>query len=134
MFDRRKFMEGAAVLGVGTALLGFAPEGEKEKRTSKKIKHNPIGVSTYSFWQFNGPKEDVPIESCIEKAAAMGFDGIELLLVQMTSEENNYLQNLKKRAFHAGLDLMGPRPGEQRRLRIIPSAICLATRKLPTAL
>jgi sugar phosphate isomerase/epimerase len=107
MFDRRKFMEGAAVLGVGTALLGFAPEGEKEKRTSKKIKHNPIGVSTYSFWQFNGPKEDVPIESCIEKAAAMGFDGIELLLVQMTSEENNYLQNLKKRAFHAGLDLMG---------------------------
>ncbi len=37
----------------------------------------------------------------------MGFDGIELLLVQMISEENSYLQNLKKRAFHAGLDLMG---------------------------
>ncbi len=37
----------------------------------------------------------------------MGFDGIELLLVQMSSEENAYLQKLKKRAYHAGLDLMG---------------------------
>ncbi|MEO1011415.1 MAG: sugar phosphate isomerase/epimerase family protein [Bacteroidota bacterium] len=73
----------------------------------RKRKHNPIGVSTYSFWQFNGPKEEVPIALCIDKAAAMGFDGIELLLVQMTSEDNGYLQKLKKRAFHAGLDLMG---------------------------
>ena len=54
-----------------------------------------------------GPKESVPIETCIEKAAKMGFDGIELLLVQMTSEEPSYLQNLKRKAFHAGLDLMG---------------------------
>lgn len=37
----------------------------------------------------------------------MGFDGIELLLVQMASEENGYLQKLKKQAYHAGLDLMG---------------------------
>ncbi len=73
----------------------------------KSIRHNPIGVSTYSFWQFNGPKEETPIENCIEKAAALGFDGIELLLVQMGSEENSYLQKLKKQAYHAGLDLMG---------------------------
>ena len=68
---------------------------------------NRIGVSTYSFWQFNGPKENVPIEYCIDKAAEMGFDGIELLLMQMASEENSYLQSLKRQAFHAGLDLMG---------------------------
>ena len=74
---------------------------------SADIRHNPIGVSTYSFWQFNGPKESVPIESCIDHAAAMGFDGIELLLMQMASEENGYLQKLKKRAFHNGLDLCG---------------------------
>jgi L-ribulose-5-phosphate 3-epimerase len=49
----------------------------------------------------------MPIETCIDHAANMGFDGIELLLVQMTSEKNSYLQSLKKRAFHAGLDLMG---------------------------
>ena len=107
---RREFVNGAAALGVSTALLGCNTGNESEKEITspeKKIKHNPIGVSTYSFWQFNGPKENSPIEDCIDKAAAMGFDGIELLLVQMASEENSYLQNLKKRAFHAGLDIMG---------------------------
>ena len=111
--DRRKFMRGATAIGFGTAIMGC---GQQEDTTTtkptsemskKNIKHNPIGVSTYSFWQFNGPKEDIPIELCIDKAAAMGFDGIELLLVQMISEEKADLQKIKKRAFHAGLDLMG---------------------------
>lgn len=108
--NRRKFVGRAAALGASTAFLGCTPKQETEKASmseTRKIKHNPIGVSTYSFWQFNGPKENSPIETCIDKAAAMGFDGIELLLVQMASEENGYLQDLKKRAFHAGLDLMG---------------------------
>lgn len=78
-----------------------------ELSNGSKVRNNPIGISTYSFWQFNGPKEDTPIESCIDEAARLGFDGIELLLVQMTSEERSYLHQLKKRAFHAGLDLMG---------------------------
>lgn len=112
MIDRRKFMTGAATLGLGTAIAGSvaiaeSPHRKKVANSTKKIKHNPIGVSSYSFWQFNGPKEDVPMELCIEKAAAMGFDGIEFLLVQMSSEENNYLQKLKKQAYHAGLALMG---------------------------
>ena len=78
-----------------------------EPSNSSKIRNNPIGISTYSFWQFNGPKEETPIEACIDEAARLGFDGIELLLVQMTSEDRPYLHQLKKRAFHAGLDLMG---------------------------
>jgi len=86
---------------------GSGKEQPAEEAGSLDIRHNPIGVSTYSFWQFNGPKESVPIESCIDHAAAMGFDGIELLLMQMASEENGYLQKLKKRAFHSGLDLCG---------------------------
>lgn len=80
---------------------------EKSTADLKDTRRNPIGVSTYSFWQFNGPKEETPMEYCIDQAARMGFDGIELLLVQMTSEEKPYLNNLKKQAFHAGLDLMG---------------------------
>ncbi len=109
---RRKFINGAAALSLGATTMGFASKDTVGAKTytkgkSKKIKHNPIGVSSYSFWQFEGPKEDVPMEYCIDKAAAMGFDGIELLLVQMSSEENGYLQKLKKQAFHAGLDLMG---------------------------
>jgi sugar phosphate isomerase/epimerase len=64
-----------------------------------------IGVSTYSFWHFK--TEKVPIEQCIDRAAAMGFDGVEILHQQMTSEDNAYLQELKRRAFTQGLDIMG---------------------------
>ena len=110
--NRRKFIGNAAAAGAATALIGCGraaerPAAVEEQAPAVPIKHNPIGVSTYSFWHFNGPKEETPVEMCIDKAAAMGFDGVELLLVQMSSEENSYLQMLKKRAFHAGLDLMG---------------------------
>jgi L-ribulose-5-phosphate 3-epimerase len=64
-----------------------------------------IGVSTYSFWHFKGEK--VEIETCIDRAAAMGFDGVEILHQQMHHEANPYLQELKRRAFTQGLDLMG---------------------------
>jgi sugar phosphate isomerase/epimerase len=64
-----------------------------------------IGVSTYSFWHFKGEKPE--IADCIDRAAAMGFDGVEILHQQMKSEANSYLQELKRRAFTQGLDLMG---------------------------
>lgn len=64
-----------------------------------------IGVSTYSFWQFR--EQRVEIEDCIDQAARMGFDGVEILQVQMKEESNSYLQQLKKRAFSLGLDLCG---------------------------
>lgn len=109
MINRRYFLQAGALAAAGTTLAGCT-SGETStpaEEPKKKIRQNPIGVSTYSFWQFNGPPENTPIEECIDKAAAMGFDGIELLLVQMTSEENSYLNKLKKHAFHSGLDLMG---------------------------
>ncbi len=108
--DRRHFVSGLTALGLGTSIAGCTPatkSGKGQAESKVNIKQNPIGVSTYSFWQFNGPKEESSIENCIEKAAAMGFDGIEFLLVQMASEENSYLQALKRRAYHAGLDIMG---------------------------
>jgi len=64
-----------------------------------------IGVSTYSFWHFKG--ERVSVEQCIDHAARMGFDGVEILHQQMSSESGEYLQSLKRRAFTQGLDLMG---------------------------
>ena len=90
---------------IGAPLVGCSNINANNKLTPKNIKHNPIGVSTYSFWQFNGL--GTPIEYCIDKASEFGFDGIELLLIQMESEENSYLQKLKKRAFDSGLDIMG---------------------------
>ena len=111
--NRRDFIKKSALVatglaGLSTAMAKSLPENEPAKSPVPGLSRlNRIGVSSYSFWQFNGPKENTPIEKCIEDAARMGFDGIELLLVQMTSEENGYLQKLKRQAFHAGLDLMG---------------------------
>ncbi len=107
--NRRTFIQKAALAAAGTGVIlpGSASAAREKAPNTKKLRSNPIGVSTYSFWQFNGPREESPIEECIENAARMGFDGIELLLVQMQSDENSYLQKLKRQAFHAGLDLMG---------------------------
>ena len=101
---RRTLLKSAAVASLGAPLMGFNSL-HKNTLSTKKLKHNPIGVSTYSFWQFNG--RETPIEYCIDKASEFGFDGVELLLIQMESEENSYLQKIKKRAFDSGLDIMG---------------------------
>ncbi len=74
---------------------------------------NRIGVSTYSFWHFRGAP--VPIEKCLEQAADMGFDGVEILHVHMEeaakagggSVDKSLLRRIKQRAFSLGLDLMG---------------------------
>ena len=96
-----------SVLGatIGAPLINSSNINLNTKNIIKNIKQNPIGVSTYSFWQFNG--RETPIEYCINKASEFGFDGIEFLLIQMESEENRYLQRLKKLAFDAGLNIMG---------------------------
>ncbi len=109
MIDRRKFLQAGAATAAGTALMGASSikAAPKTSEVPAHIRHNPIGVSTYSFWQFNRPKNDPPIEEIIDHVAAMGFDGVELLLVQMASDDTSYLNMLKKRAFHNGLDLMG---------------------------
>jgi L-ribulose-5-phosphate 3-epimerase len=109
MINRRNFLQAGAMAAAGSALAGCTT-GEasaQEEKPKLNIRHNPIGVSTYSFWQFNRPKNDPPIEDIIDQSAAMGFDGVELLLVQIASEERSYLNSLKRRAFHSGLDLMG---------------------------
>jgi sugar phosphate isomerase/epimerase len=65
-----------------------------------------MAVSTYSFWRFREDSK-LPVEDCIDQAAIMGFDGVELLHIQMTDESNPYLQTLKRRALTNGLDLCG---------------------------
>ena len=91
--------------------------------TTNPASRTRFGVSTYSFWQFqNEALRDV--EACLEHAARMGFDAVEILHRQMEQEGNAYLQRLKRRAFVLGLDLCGfsthqgfvfPDPEERRR-------------------
>jgi sugar phosphate isomerase/epimerase len=106
---RRNFLKKSLVTGAGISALASTSgmSAVNQVKSESNVRHNPIGVSTYSFWQFNGPKENSSIEYCIEQAARMGFDGIELLLYQMASDDDAYLNKIKKLAFHSGLDLMG---------------------------
>lgn len=72
--------------------------------SDKSYRPNPIAVSTYSFWRFKKNLK-LPIETCIDEAARMGFDGVDLLLIQMESDDNAYLQKIKRHALINGLDL-----------------------------
>jgi len=67
---------------------------------------NRIAVSTYSFFRFDA-ESNPTVEECVERAGAMGFDGVEILEVQMHRRDAGYLQSLKRRAFGLGLDLCG---------------------------
>lgn len=76
------------------------------KRRHARPPANRIAVSTYSYWRYRKDTK-LPIEDCIDLAAAAGFDAVEILHVQMTREDNAYLQMLKRRALLNGLDLCG---------------------------
>jgi sugar phosphate isomerase/epimerase len=108
--DRRDFLKRAGAIG-SAAAVGLIGTGqsltavEDEPKASAGRRGNPIGVSTYSFWQFRGERLGIP--ACIDKAAAMGFDGVEILLVQMGDQSNATLQKLKRQAHSLGLCLMG---------------------------
>jgi len=110
-YSRRQFagISTAGIISSAVAASGFADErseknGEPARQTRKR--GNPIAVSTYSFWRFRRGLK-LPIETCIDLAAEWGFDGVEILHVQMESEANAYLQRLKRRALINGLDLCG---------------------------
>jgi L-ribulose-5-phosphate 3-epimerase len=103
--NRRHFLTNSTT--TATALLAGATSPSLFAAESARARiQNPIGVSTYSFWGFRR-EEFRPIERCLELAADMGFDGVEILQVQMEDQSNAALQKIKQRAFTLGLDLMG---------------------------
>ena len=105
--SRRQFLSRVTATASATGLVAATTAPGLAAAAGGQAAHRPlpIGVSTYSFWRFRGPNRDVG--HCIDQAAGMGFDGVEILHRQMTSEDNAYLQDLKHRAFVNGLDLMG---------------------------
>ncbi len=98
---------GAAVLPLAAVpLAAAAPADAPAERAVAARRPNPIGVSTYSFWRFLDDSK-LSIEECLDEAARMGFDGVEILHMQMDGEDPAYLQRLKRRAFINGLTLCG---------------------------
>jgi L-ribulose-5-phosphate 3-epimerase len=105
--SRREFLRRTGGLGAAAALAtsGSVMAGADGPASPGSRRGNPIGVSTYSFWQFRGARLGIP--ACIDKAAAMGFDGVEILHVQMEEQSNAALQAIKRQAHSLGLPLMG---------------------------
>jgi sugar phosphate isomerase/epimerase len=95
-------------MGVGAAAVASAPTASQaqtgEQRPSRP--GNRIATSTYSYWRFREDSK-LPIEECIDLAAEAGFDGVEILHIQMQDTSNAALQRIKQRAFRNGLDLCG---------------------------
>lgn len=85
----------------GAFCLAGAGAGQAAPAAKRRIR---FGVSTYSYWHFKGDK--YPIEAVIEEAGRLGFDGVEVLHVQMSGESTAYLNQLKRLAFRNGLDLI----------------------------
>jgi sugar phosphate isomerase/epimerase len=71
-----------------------------------------LAVASYSYWHFRDPK--VTIEQVIEKAADVGFAGVDILHRQMdvpekeplTAAHRKYLHQLKRHAIRHGVSLV----------------------------
>ncbi|QDT33189.1 sugar phosphate isomerase/epimerase family protein [Thalassoglobus polymorphus] len=107
--NRRQLLAGAALagtMGLSSFAQGQKPEVPQEQ-PRPPVKRTPrIATSTYSYWRFR-PDTKLSIEECIDLAANAGFDGVEVLHIQMQDESNAALQRIKQRAFRNGIDLCG---------------------------
>jgi L-ribulose-5-phosphate 3-epimerase len=106
LLDRRLFITRSVAVSAAALNAAGASEAAQEAVPAPATPSQRFGVSTYSFFKFGSP-DNVPVDRCIELAADMGFDGVELLHVQMDGDSPAYLNQLKRKAFTLGLDLMG---------------------------
>ncbi|MEN9358559.1 MAG: hypothetical protein RL095_94 [Verrucomicrobiota bacterium] len=121
-FSRRSLFAAAPL-----ALAACSSSSQAPAQATSRRRPNPIGVSSYSFWGFNG--DPAPVARCLEQAAVMGFDGFEVLEKQMLPEiqaegETAFLRRLKRRALDLGMplfamsthqDFVDPDPAERRK-------------------
>lgn len=109
IMNRRNFLSAAGVAASfpilsaqEAAVPGATPAASPVVRKYRRR----IGVSTYSFWGFER-EQWRPVSKCLEAAADLGFDGVEILQRQWTEASPSVLADAKRRAFSLGLDLMG---------------------------
>lgn len=122
------------MLGMGTVPILRTMKNGDSPHSRQRIR---LAVSTYSYWHFRTPK--YPIEKVIEHAAAIGFDGVEILHRQMERETPAYVNRIKQAAFRHGLalpmlsihqDFVSPDAAERKKdiehtLRMIDLAVAL---------
>lgn len=99
--NRRSFLKSTTLGLAGLGLPSMANAHSKSSNAdNSRIK---LSISSYSYWHFK--KDKYPIEKVIDSAAELGVEGIDILHRQMESEDNAYIQKLKKQAFVNGIAL-----------------------------
>ena len=106
-YSRRQILKssaGAAALLTG-GITANPEQANAEPVSSPELspKRIKLGISTYSYWHFRGPK--YPCEKVIENSAALGVDAVEILHRQMENETVDYMNRLKRTAWANGIDL-----------------------------
>jgi L-ribulose-5-phosphate 3-epimerase len=104
--NRRKFITSGVVALGCSRCTGRSDAPEDEKTRAIGGFQNPMAVATYSFWRFKDGLK-LPIETCIDLAAEMGFEGLDVLHIQMHREDDQYLRELKRHALINGVALCG---------------------------
>lgn len=103
--SRRSFLTSAAVAAGSAAALPLSAEAAAPKPRNRV----QLAIASYSYWHFREPK--VTIEQVVEKAAALGVAGVDVLHRQMdlpekeplTADHRAYLARLKRHAARHGV-------------------------------
>ncbi len=81
------------------------PEATSVSNVNSDLKGRlKLAVSTYSYLRFKN--DPGGIEMVIDRSADLGVEGVDILHRNMSSEDNAYCQQLKKRAFLNGVNLV----------------------------
>src|ERR1043166_3746688 len=107
---RRNFLAAASV--ASSASLLPVPSLLAAPVSAPALSGVQLAISSYSYWHFRSAK--VPIETVIEKTAALGVAGVDVLHGQrerperepLTAAHRTYLQKLKRHAFRHGVNLI----------------------------
>ena len=107
--NRRNFLNSAGLISASTLATGTLPTAALAEPAKPRAPRIQLGICSYCYWHLDGPK--FPIASVMDKAAALGVAGVDILHRQMelpereplTTEHRAYLRQLKRHAFHSGV-------------------------------
>ncbi|GIW99024.1 MAG: xylose isomerase [Pirellulaceae bacterium] len=108
--SRRGFLSAVASAGLVPLTVAVGAEQASDAMPAAGARPSyPIVLSSYSLWRFyNDALRD--FHKCLDIADELGFDGVELLLVQLEQQEllsNAALMGFKRHALRLGLPLVG---------------------------
>lgn len=108
--DRRTFLVSSAAAGAA-GLAGLSSVPARAATAPAPRRRTRLAIATYSYWHFRDPK--VSVRTVMDKTAALGVEGVDILHRQMDLVEKGpldaaaltTLRGLKRHAFLNGLSI-----------------------------